>query len=197
MITLSQIITILCNISKRPQKINNFLLTYRYIVSLTTQKRDYSIFFHMNDWTTSPFITGNHSRSVWIIHLHQTGRAWVEWEKWGWVLPVPEPWKSVADTVHSALKNKSIHSFIIIIIIREYTHSAHSLFIENIWTQLPSRQRGEQQFLLPLEFGGGRTNRTVIYTRQKRKEKLTPIPPHGSLTNIGVTEPDERQERKT
>lgn len=77
--------------------------------------------------------------------------------------------------------------------IHTHTHTAHSLFIENIWTQLPARQRGEQQFLLPLEFGGGRTNRTVIYTRERRKEKLTPIPPHGSLTNMGVSEPDERK----
>ncbi len=52
---------------------------------------------------------------------------------------------------------------------RIHTHTAHSLFTENIWTQLPARQRGEQQFLLPLEFGGGRTNRTVIYTRERKR----------------------------
>jgi len=45
----------------------------------------------------------------------------------------------------------------------------HSLFIENIWTQLPALQKGEQQFLLPLEFRGGRTNRAVIYTRERKR----------------------------
>lgn len=78
---------------------------------------------------------------------------------------------------------------------RIHTHTAHSLFTENIWTQLPAQQRGEQQFLLPLEFGG-RENKQDRYLHTGKKEKLTPIPPHGSLTNMGVTEPDERQRER-
>lgn len=116
-------------------------------------------------------------------------------DTWGRALPVSRVWLTLS-TRHWRT-NPSIHSFIIIIIIAggyTLTHTAHSLFIENIWTQLPARQRGEQQFLLPLESGGGRTNRAVIYTREGKK--LTPIPPHGSLTNMGVTEPIEKDRGK-
>ncbi len=109
----------------------------------------------------------------------QMGRAWVEWEKWGWVLPVSEPWKSVADTVHSALKNKSIHSFIIIII-REYTHThththtAHSLFTENIWTQLPLGREESNSFCCRWSSGEGEQT-GPLFTHGKEREKLTPI----------------------
>lgn len=130
----------------------------------------------MNDCTPSPFITGNHSWSVWIFHLHQTGRAWVEWEKWGWVLPVPEPWKSVSDTVHSALKNKSIHSFIIIIIIfREYTHThthrTQLVYRKHLDTITRSAERRATVFVA----AGvrGRENKQDRYLHTGKKERET------------------------
>lgn len=84
--------------------------------------------------------------------------------------------------------------------------SIHSSSSENTHTQLVYRKhldtitRSAERTATVFVAAGvrGRENKQGCYLHTGKKEKLTPIPPHGSLTNMGVTEPIERErERKT
>lgn len=164
MIILYQIVMIMCNSCNRlsPGKKYNLPLTYEYINN-NTKARVHCILSH--EWLNHLSI---HYRKPFTVHLNHSPTPGGEgtsrmrevrmstscsraMKECGWHYPLSTE-EQVYPFIHH---HQRIHT--------------HSLFIENIWTQLPALQKGEQQFLLPLEFGGGRTNRAVIYTRERKR----------------------------